>query len=180
MKNLKSLVLTFIGMLALIVCASMFTACSQDDKLQPENLSESFNSNEISIEVMPLDSLSYPMTRSMNSGLSTDPWGSYTPLPSTGTSYGYYNDYFTAGLYAIKIRKSGGGTIYVSAENLTSDDSYTWTYKFDNQNNQLYFSGSMTLPYSMWYDWSYSITGTQYLVLVLHVMKSGQYIFWYR
>ena len=45
MKNLKSLVLTFIGMLALIVCASMFTACSQDEYLPEINQAEEFQTD---------------------------------------------------------------------------------------------------------------------------------------
>ena len=67
MKNFKSLVLTLIGMLALIVCASMFTACTQDEHITITNQSEE-------------DSATYqiaPETRAMNTV--------YYTIPSSGT-----------------------------------------------------------------------------------------------
>jgi hypothetical protein len=49
MKNFKSFMLTIVGMFAIIVCASMFTACSQDEYLPEVNQTEKSQADDQAI-----------------------------------------------------------------------------------------------------------------------------------
>ena len=96
--------------------------------------------------------------------------------------------YFNTGTYAVKITRSGDGTVLtmrLEVQDQTSlKNSYVWAYKNDANNNQLYYSGVCTIAIGQSAVASpiqdLSITGNQYIIYVFKVVSPGYYIFCYR
>ena len=183
MKNLKSIVLTFIGMLALIVCASMFTACTQDEYL-PEIVSDTESPGVAAYEIVQLSTTApsdtariLPPTRST---FAYNTWGSFNLLETNGAT-GHLD--LNAGLYAVKITVASGSYITIKTticNHAANRNSYTWRYIFDSDGDQIYFSGSENLPYGDNHNSQHTIYAGESLIVVLHARDDGEYYCYYR
>lgn len=176
--------LTIVGMFSIIVCASMFTACSQDDDFVSKGEVCNIESPGVpSYEIVqlstsePSDSAKIiPITRSTFNAVA---WDYFPFLGSAPSSYLNLNP----GVYAVKISVASGSSITIKTTmiNLASSvSSYTWRYIFDSSNNQIYFSGSEELPYGTNKNYQHTIYAGESLVIVLHAKSSGNYYCYYR
>jgi len=161
------------------VCAILFTLCFTSCQKEDANINsfdktaKTFNQDDVNIEIMKLDSLNEP-TR-INYFNESD-WGSFNRLYNSSS-----NRTISAGTYAVKITCNSNLTLNIDAENFvnTPTPSNTWAYIFDNQANQIYFSGVLDLESCVFHHYQYSITSSESLVLILHVKQTGTFRFYY-
>lgn len=159
------------------VCAILFTLCFTSCQKEDANINsfdkiaKTSNQDDVNIEIMKLDSLNELTRTNYFNELN---WGSFNRLYNSNS-----NRTISAGTYAVKITCNSNLTLNIDAENFTSTTSNTWAYKFDNQANQIYFSGVLDLEQYVPHSYQYSITSSQSLVLILHVKQTGTFLFYY-
>lgn len=169
MKKLKVL-----SMLVVLAFGVVFTGCEKnEDMISQQNIMA-----DESILLSEVDSV-IDMTSQLKH--STSQWGSYPILNSTSNSA----DYFSAGLYAVKIKRSWYDssiiTFSLTAQKQDNDDvAYTWAYKYDENGNQIYYSGVKTFSTTNIHPISnISISGNESIVYILKVNNPGYYVYWY-
>lgn len=156
----------------LLVLVAISSSCEKEEqKVEPKPTDQ---------EVL-LSQVDYVIDMTNDLKFATDPWGSYPILYSTGNSA----DDFSVGLYAVKIQRNWWNPSTLSfmpsiQKQDTDDIAYTWAYKYDENGNQIYYSGvksfltATTQPIPQ-----LSISGSESIVYVFKVNTPGEYMYWY-
>lgn len=105
--------------------------------------------------------------------VSYDPWGSFNLLEETGNS----GAYFSVGVYAVKVSRDWYSWTTVSLYPIIQKhlmdgqgNAKVMAYKFDDDGNQVYFSGLVSVSDSNPHPiQSLTISGDEYVVYVFRV-----------
>lgn len=111
---------------------------------------------------------------------SNSSWNGYPLLVSTGNN----EEYFSAGTYAVKISRSWyNGTLTKNVRAAQSPfgggEAYCSVTKYDGNGNILESYGPTALDESNQYIAEVSISGKEYLVIILDVRVSANYRCWF-